>query len=57
MRQPDIPHICKILIVSDVKTEVSKKIHTGFAGRVWLKALTLLTGHQVIHPKTERKEF
>jgi hypothetical protein len=57
MRQPDIPHICKILIVSDRKTEVSEKIHAGFAGMIWLKALTLLTNHQVIHPKIERKAF
>jgi len=57
MRQPDIPHIHKILIVSDMKTEVNEKIHIGFAGRVWLKALILLTDHQVIHPKIERKAF
>ena len=35
MRQTDIPHIHKIHIVSDMKTEVSEKIHTGFDDRVW----------------------
>jgi hypothetical protein len=57
MRQPDTPHIHKILIASDMKTQTCEKIHMGFAGRVWLKAFTLLTDHHVIHPKIEWKTF
>jgi hypothetical protein len=53
VRQPDIPHILKIPIISDMKTQINEKIHTRFDHRVWLKAFTLLTDHQVIHPKIE----